>query len=650
MNAGRDLQQLSACFVVPVEDSIEGIFQAVKITALIHQSGGGTGFSFSKIRPEGDIVKRTGGIASGPVSFMKSFDTATEVVKQGGTRRGANMGVLSVYHPDIVKFISVKEDGVSLQNFNISVGVDSAFMEKVILREDYGLVNPRSGTVVKEVNAGEIFDLICQMAWKTGDPGLVFLDKINEANVNFHLGRIECTNPCGEQPLLPYESCNLGSINLANMVEEGEVWWEKLNYTCRIAVHMLDNVIDMNRYPIPEIEEMTKKTRRIGVGVMGFADMLLQLGVRYDSEDGLNYARRVMDFIHKEVTDASLTLASKRGEYPEYKTGLPLRNSSPTTIAPTGTISIIAGCSSGIEPLFAVSFTKTVMDGTKLLEFSSYFIEAMEGRIPGIDSFSLSKEDLTKIRETGSIQEIKGIPQKVKDIFRTAHNISPEWHIKMQKAFQTFTDNAVSKTINMPSSATVENVRDCYLQAYQMELKGLTIFRDGCRDTQVLKLGVQNLETRVGHPLVKRPKVLVGTTNRVVTGHGTMYATINKDSDGQPVKVFLNLGKIGECTSTFTEALGRVLSTALSAGIGADVLANQLIGISCPHHVWNGQDSPILSVPDALGKSLLEAAGFKPSSFVEGTKNGNLCPECGYNLIHQEGCSKCLNCSYNECY
>ena len=458
MNAGRELQQLSACFVLPVEDSLDGIFNKVKETALIHKSGGGTGFAFSRLRPEGDVVGSTGGVASGPVSFIRAFDTATDVVKQGGTRRGANMGILDVTHPDIVKFIKSKEDGQTLVNFNISVGVNAEFMEKVKRGESYDLVNPRTGRVTGQENAREVFDLLAEMAWKTGDPGLVFLDVINRDNPNPQLGRIESTNPCGEQPLLPHESCNLASINLARMVrfEGGDVAmdWERLDETVRVAVHLLDNVIDMNEYPIPEIAEMSRKTRRIGLGVMGFADLLVQLAVPYDSEEALEIAERVMGFIQQQTHNASMELALARGAFPSWEGSIynggdgreprPMRNSAPTTIAPTGTISIIAGASSGIEPLFALAYVRNVMDNTKLVEGNPFF-EAVARR----EGF-YSEQLIEDIARTGTLEGLD-VPQWVQEVFRTSHDISPEWHVRMQGAAQAYTDNAVSKTINFPT-------------------------------------------------------------------------------------------------------------------------------------------------------------------------------------------------------
>ena len=489
MNAGRELQQLSACFVLPIEDTLEGIFSRVKDTALIHKSGGGTGFSFSRLRPEGDPVGSTGGIASGPVSFIGAFDAATEVVKQGGTRRGANMGILDVTHPDILKFISAKSNGSSLTNFNISVAITEAFMECVKHRSSYNLINPRTGEVTGQLNARDVFDIITMSAWETGDPGIVFIDRINRDNPNPQLGYIESTNPCGEQPLLPYESCNLGSINLARMVHYGDnsttVDFRRLSDTVHTAVRFLDNVIDMNRYPIPEIEAMSKSTRRIGVGVMGFSDMLVQLGIQYDSKDALFMGSQVMQYIQGEAHRASSALAEQRGSFPAWDGSIykePMRNSAPVTIAPTGTISIISGVSSGIEPLFALSYVRNVMDKTSLIENNPYFKAVAD--YEGFWSHTLAEELILQ----GTLKG-RDVPDWVKDVFRVSYDISPKWHVHMQATFQQFTDNSVSKTINFPSQATVSDVADAYLFAYETGCKGLTVYRDGSKNEQVLSTG-----------------------------------------------------------------------------------------------------------------------------------------------------------------
>ncbi len=703
MNAGRELQQLSACFVLPIEDSLDFIFEKVKQTAIIHKSGGGTGFSFSRLRPAGDVVGSTGGIASGPVSFIRAFDTATDVVKQGGTRRGANMGILNVTHPDILEFIKAKEDGQNLNNFNISVAATREFMEKVKAGEDYDLLSPRTGEVVRQENARSVFDLIADMAWKTGDPGLVFLDVINRDNPNPQLGYIESTNPCGEQPLLPYESCNLASINLARMVKyeyagqptkespftpaqpfsqvpQVSIDWDRLAQAVETTVHLLDNVIDMNSYPIKEIEEMSKRTRRIGLGVMGFSDLLIQLAIPYDSEEALEVAEQVMGRIQQESIRASAALAAVRGPFPAWEGSIynstgpqgepavgPMRNSAPTTIAPTGTISIIVGASSGVEPLFALSYVRNVMDNTRLVEGYPYF-EAV-AKNEGFYSSELMEQLATK----GSLETLN-VPQWVKDVFRTSHDISPEWHVKMQAAFQKYTDNSVSKTINFPHDATVDEIRQAYMLAYDLGCKGITVYRDGSKAGQVLSFsgkeeaeavvapGPDTLEPR------ERPQKIYGTTERVRTGHGNMYVTINVDDDGQPFEVFGTLGKAGGCDSAQLEAISRLVSLALRSGIDPHIVIDQLRGITCCPAWDNG--TLVRSSPDALALALerhveshtkdptgdaVQLAFSAQTVVANGNGNGHghvparKCPECNTPVIFQEGCQRCVSCGWNKC-
>jgi ribonucleoside-diphosphate reductase alpha chain len=488
-NAGTDINQLSACFVLPVHDSLDGIFTTVKNMALIEQTGGGVGFNFSKLRPKGDLVRSTKGVASGPVSFMRIFDTSTEVIKAGGKRRGAMMGILRVDHPDVLEFIVAKQNPRLLSNFNVSVAVTDEFMQAVEADEMYWLVNPRNSEKVKQLKAKEVWRLMARSAWASGDPGVVFIDEINRHNPTPEIGRIESTNPCGEQPLLPYESCNLGSINLLRMVEDGRINWEKLRETVQNAVHFLDNVVNANVFPLEAIAAITKANRKIGLGVMGFADMLILLGVPYDSEEALKLGEQVMRFIEEEAHKKSREIAEVRGSFPNFERSIwkdrygAFRNATVTTVAPTGTISIIAGCSSGIEPLFAVSFMRNVLGGARLFETNALFEKTAKTR--GFYSAKLLEE----IARTGSVQQIKRVPDDIKRLFMTALDIDPVWHVKMQAAFQKFTDNAVSKTVNLPNDAKVEDVQEIYDLAWQLKCKGVTVFRYGSKPEQVLYIG-----------------------------------------------------------------------------------------------------------------------------------------------------------------
>lgn len=691
MNAGRDLQQLSACFVLPVDDSMEAIFETVKQAAIIHKSGGGTGFSFSRLRPKDDIVRTTGGVASGPISFMKVFNHATEAVKQGGTRRGANMGILRVDHPDILSFISCKSDTTEVTNFNISVALTDRFMEAYQKGEDYELISPRDGSVVKKIPASEVMDKIAQQAWQTGEPGLFFIDVTNRTNPTPHVAKIEATNPCGEQPLLPFESCNLGSINLERHLVETEgrfrLDWTALEKTIRTSVHFLDNVIDMNCYPIAEIEKITKANRKIGLGIMGFARMLFKLEIPYNSEKGVEMARTAMGFIHDIARDESSELAKARGVYANWegsrhqKQGRRLRNSYLTTVAPTGTISMIADTSGGCEPEFSLIWYKNVMDGEHLPYALNYFTEVAkrEGFYSGdlLDKIMANK---------GSVQGIDQIPEHWQDVFVTSHNISPKWHVRMQAAFQEFSDSAVSKTINIPANATTKDVKEAYLLAFRLGCKGITVYRDGCRPNQVMNVGKsdkgakkepaverakdQNKEAAAQTPFPMiaprpRPEVMTGTTTRRRTSCGDLYLTVNRDEKGNPFEAFATMGKAGGCEGSFNEAIGRLLSLCMRAGVTPRDIVKQLIGIRCNKPFGLGREK-VLSCSDAISKifnqsletkvsetrypETQQAATVTEEEISETQKIVFPCPECGCELIFGEGCEKCHFCGYSRCY
>ncbi len=659
MNAGRELGQLSACFVLPVGDSMDEIFDAVKYTALIHKSGGGTGFSFSRLRPANDVVMSTTGISSGPLSFMRVFDIATETIKQGGTRRGANMGILRVDHPNIMDFIMCKADQKQLNNFNISVGITEKFMEAVEKDEEYNLVNPRSKEVVGTLNARKVFHRIVKQAWENGEPGIIFLDRLNRDNPTPLIGEIESTNPCGEQPLLPYESCNLGSINLGKMVKNGDVDWAKLKEVVRLAVHFLDNVIEVNNYPLEQIDKMTRSNRKIGLGVMGWADMLILLGISYSSPEAKVLGEKVMKFINDEGHAYSRELARVRGPFPNFKGSIydkpglePIRNATVTTIAPTGTISIIANASSGVEPLFAVSFVKNVMDGTKLFEVNPIFEKLAK------EKGFYSQELLEQIAEHGTVHDIHEVPADLRDVFVTAHDITPEDHIAMQAAFQKYTDNAVSKTVNFPNTATMDDVEKVYRLAYQTGCKGVTIYRDGSRDEQVLSTVKKEEKVEaVAAPTVEekrtvkreRPKALKGWTYQMQTGCGPLYITVNEDKTGL-FELFTTMGKAGGCAASQAEALGRMVSLAWRSGVQARQVVKQLLGISC-HCPAGFGESKVLSCADAVAKAIqahMHAAGYDTGIEKTAAARG-ACPECGGPVEHEGGCSVCHVCGYSEC-
>ncbi len=674
MNAGRPLGQLSACFVLPVEDSMVDIFDSVKNAALIHQSGGGTGFSFSRLRPKGSTVRSTGGVASGPISFMKVFNMATEAVKQGGTRRGANMGILRVDHPDILEFIDCKKNNSELNNFNISVGVTEAFMEAAQKGELYDLVDPHTKNVVSQLEASAVYQKIIEGAWRNGEPGILFLDRLNRDNVVPAQGEIESTNPCGEQPLLPYESCNLGSINLSVLTKETEdgveIDYERLGKIVRDAVHFLDNVIDVNRYPLEQIDKTTKATRKIGLGIMGWADLLLKLGIPYCSDEAVDLAETLMGFITETGRGESEKLAEIRGAFPLfgesiYKDGKPLRNATVTTIAPTGTLSIIAGCSSGVEPVFAYAYIRNIMDNTKMVEVSPVLKALLEER-------SLASEELmNRIAEHGSLAHIMEIPEDIRRVYISAHDVSPEYHIRMQAAFQRHTDNAVSKTVNFKNEATQDEVRHVFDLAYSLGCKGVTIYRDGSRDSQVLNIGKEekkdsaSVVTVVEHAIVPRPRpdTVFGITERMRIGCGNLYVTVNYDKDGI-CEIFTNTGKEGGCPSQ-SEATARLISVALRSGISIDEIIKQIRGIRCPSTIRQ-PGLKCTSCPDAIARVIkkvydmqIKGMAVSPESMsadapqveIENPNKHTLkyCPECGELLEHEGGCVSCRSCGWSKC-
>jgi len=683
MNAGRDLAQLSACFTLPIEDSMDSIFETLKATALIHKSGGGTGFSFSRLRAKNSVVKTTGGIASGPVSFMKVYDAATEAVKQGGTRRGANMGILRIDHPDILEFITCKENNKEIINFNISVAITEDFMSKLKNGQEYSLIDPHAGEVVRKINSKEVFDLIVKQAHKNGEPGIIFIDKINLDNPTPLLGKVESTNPCGEQPLLPYESCDLGSINLAKMYkcedERYAIDWNKLREVSRLAVHFLDNLIDVNKFPIPEIEKATAATRKVGLGIMGWASLLIRLGIPYNSDEAVALGEKVMSFVLNAALEKSQELAKDKGVFPAYKgstwekQGIPMRNATLTTIAPTGTISIIAGpCSSGIEPLFAIVYYRNVMDNDKLVEVDPLFEEVAK------DRGFYSRELMEKIAESSSLRDIEGIPEDVKRIFVTAHDISPEWHVKMQAAFQKCVHNAVSKTINFPHEAGVDDVRKAYLLAYELGCKGITVYRDRSREEQVLNINNKSETTQLKESKVEpgkitprpRPEVIFGTTTKVATGCGNLYVTINLDEEGKPFELFTQMGKAGGCAGSQLEAVGRLVSLAFRAGVEVKSIIEQLRNIRCPSPSWE-KGQRIFSCADAIARVIERRLLFSKKhqipvasvnlamkhshhddTSVNTSSHGEIvgvCPDCGGTLRHEEGCIKCHACGFSKC-
>ncbi|HEU4988247.1 MAG TPA: vitamin B12-dependent ribonucleotide reductase [Gemmatimonadaceae bacterium] len=665
MNAGRPLGQLSACFVLPVADALsngkDGIYDTLASMALIHQSGGGTGFSFSRLRPKGSMVRSTTGVASGPVSFMKLYDASTDAVKQGGTRRGANMGILRVDHPDILEFITCKEDLTQVTNFNISVAVTAKFMEAVKNKTSYDLVDPSSGKVVGQLDANMVWDKMILGAWRTGEPGCFFIDEANKYNPVPHLGSYEATNPCGEQPLLAYDVCNLGSVNVGYYVKDGVMDWDALRADIHLSTHFLDNIIDVNKYPLPEIDALSKRIRRIGLGIMGFADMLVRLGIAYDSPEGVEMGRKVMEFLDVEGKRESQRLAEERGPFGEWARSIwgpdetcardadgnrirpmqMLRNCNVTTVAPTGTISIIAGCSSGLEPLFAVAFMRN-QAGVMMPDVNEDFVAIAKAE--GWYSDAL----MERIAREGHIK-FPEVPERWQRVFVTANQITPEMHIRMQAAFQLHCDSAISKTTNFAHTASVEDVRKIYELAYATNCKGVTVYRDGSRDNQVLSTGatekaaaardgkapeapsreeaadlhgtIAELEAEIDSLKKKlvevetenlqrrakrsRPEKLRGTTIRKETPLGVMFVSINEDEKGQPFEVFINLGKAGGSAMADAEAMGRMISLALRSGIPLTEVHRQLRGISSDRVVGLGPNK-VMSVPDAIGLALEE--------------------------------------------
>ncbi|RPH78833.1 MAG: vitamin B12-dependent ribonucleotide reductase [Candidatus Rokuibacteriota bacterium] len=677
MNAGKgNGLQYSACYVLPVGDSMEEIFDSVKAAAIIHKSGGGTGFAFSRLRPKDDLVASTGGRASGPVSFLRVFNSATEAVKQGGTRRGANMGILRVDHPDILEFIDCKLDG-GITNFNISVAITDAFMEALARGDEYDLVNPHNQVVTDRLSAREVFERMVRAAWRTGDPGMVFIDRINAspANPTPGLGVVEATNPCGEQPLLPNEACNLGSLNVSRFARQGEdgswcIDWDEMDRVIRLAVRFLDDVIEMNPYPLPVIDETVKSNRRIGLGIMGWADLLFIMGIPYDSQEAIDLADRIMAFVKDKSHDQCAKLAEERGPFPNWSESIyrdvrPMRNSTVTTIAPTGTISMIAGCSSGIEPIFALAFQHRVKnpDGERVLTFVNETFERI-AKDRGLYSDALKEE----IAKRGSLHGIPGVPDEAVRVFKTSHEIGYEWHVRHQAAFQRYTDNGVSKTINLSNDATEEDVASAYRLAWQLGCLGITVFRDGCKGEQVLNVGVKDKAPAAmpaaGPSVVKpRPHSLSGRTYRAETPIGTAFITVNETDDHEPFEVFVQVGKGGSDTMAVAEALGRLISLTLrlpspmSPQRRLEEVVSQLSRIGGAQPLGFGKGK-VLSLPDALARTLAEHTGhLKPASegppmarASEQRRIGDLCKECGQaTFVYEEGCKKCLSCGYNEC-
>lgn len=685
MNAGKNNGlQYSACFVLPVSDSLEGIFDAIKYQAIIHQSGGGTGFSFSRLRQKGAMVKRSRGVASGPISFMRVFNEATQQIKQGGTRRGANMGILRVDHPDVREFITCKLDG-GLTNFNISVAATDVFMKAVANGEKYDLIEPHDGKVVGQEDAREIFDLICDCAWRSGDPGMIFIDRVNDgpANPVPSLGPVESTNPCGEQPLYPFDACNLGSIFLNYFVVKKngkqEVDWDELKKAAGEAVRFLDDVIEVNPFPLPQIWETVRSIRRVGLGIGGWADMLYLLGIAYNSEEALELAEKVMKTINDAAHESSRELAVVRGSFPLwdksiFKDEAPIRNAAITTIAPTGTIGIIANTSGGCEPVFALAYKHMVKNESFNREM--FFADPAFDEVAKKEGF-WSEKLMEKVAETGSVHGVDEVPEKWQKVFVTAHEITPDWHVKMQAAWQKNLDNAVSKTINLSNEAIVDDVAKAYLSAYELGCMGITIYRDGCKEWQVLNVGIKKEEKKMEEvaevaSMRIRPSKLQGNTYKVQTPVGTAFVVINADEFGNPFEVFINVGKAGTHVMADAEAMGRLISLSLRvpsaypAKAVAEAVIDQLSGIGGAESVGFGNNR-VRSLADGVAKVLREyvradedidksISEEKPELMATQqelplpTKKGDLCPECGQaSLVLEEGCQKCYSCGASKC-
>jgi len=678
MNARRTDGMLSACFVLPVEDSIDGIFNTVKDTARIQKAGGGTGFSFDRLRPTGDLVRSSGGTTSGPLSFARVLSEATHAIQQGAFRRGANLGMMSIWHADILRFIAAKRNPKAFTNFNFSVAVTDEFMKRLKSEPTapHVVVNPRTKKrycIPHAIDKGaytiddlrpegsdatdcytvaEIWQLITESAHACGEPGTVFLDEVNRHNPMPHLGNIEATNPCGEQPLLPNEACNLGSINVSKFVnaEGTDLHWDKLADVVKDAVRFLDNVIDANHYPVPQIEQVTLGNRKIGLGVMGFADTLVLLGIRYDSQEAATFAERLASFIQQHAHEASEQLAEERGCFPDWKGSVwdtkhhrPMRNAAVTTIAPTGSISILARCSAGIEPIFQIVTKRRALEGQEFTE-----LHPLIQRLGTKDGW-LTDEIRDLLAEGVPPREIHQIPARMANALVTAHEVAPQWHVRIQAAFQKYVDNAVSKTVNLPSDATVEDVDEIYRLAYKLDCKGITVYRDGCRENQVISAAHQAVPDRLVTPSPRpRPRKTSGTTVKTKTGCGSLYVTINQDKKGL-FEIFTNLGKAGGCPSQ-SEATARVLSVALRSGVPPEVLIEQLKGIRCLSTIARRKEKKeidVLSCPDAIARALEAAMGQEYEPVV--VQSANACPDCKYPLRREAGCNVCDNCGYSKC-